>query len=86
MSESSLSSQVVTITIVEKLLLPEDMPSDFECSGFETHLEKGVVSTKTNVYGAELELRNPERMRFDSQAKNRTYRSLDSVRFFSLHF
>ena len=62
------------------------MPSDFECSGFETHLEKGVVSTKTNVYGAELELRTPEKMLFSSQAKKRTYRSMDSVCLCSLHY
>ena len=70
----------MTITIVEKLLLPEDMPSDFDSTGFETHLQKWVVSTKTDVYGAEQKLKTPEKIqRFSSQEKKRKYNSMDSV-------
>jgi hypothetical protein len=66
--------------IAEELLLPEDIPSDFDCTGFESRLEKGVSSTKTNVYGADVEMRTPEKtMRFSSQSSKRKYNSLNSA-------
>ena len=66
--------------IAEKLLLPQDIPSDFDCTGFETHLEKGVASTKTNVYGADVKMRTPEKtQRFSSQSRKRNYNSLNSA-------
>ena len=72
--------QVVTIMIAEKLLQREDIPADFDSTGFETHLEKGVSSTKTNVYGADVEMRTPEKtMRFSSQSSKRKYNSLNSA-------
>ena len=66
--------------IAEKLLGPQNIPSDFDCTGFETHLEKGVASTKTNVYGADVDLRTPEKkQRFSSQSRKRKYNSLNSA-------
>ena len=64
--------------IAEKLLLQADIPSDFDSTGFETHLEKGVRATKTDVYGADVKLQTPEKMRFSSQAIKRKYNSMNS--------